>query len=275
MSEEKLGSNLVQTWYYILYWCENIPWMNSCWGPSIFYPLQANLHKNGNPRGCSLPKQSWPCEVTWKQQKLKFAVKFCGTKGDWPFLRACYQLQTGYTSKRICHLCEAKDACPQFVFIATMSPKRLNNPTNIGIFGACSLLAIVSLQLTSRVLTQDWVDLSQSGSTRRWSRNRVAPSPFKRGQKAAIRLIPPHGNDPSMIKIDIAHTFAIAGYGKDQYASTLVFLAVRCAIWGAASYPQQLERAYGDFKSWCVANGKRTTIDEFSKKELKILSRLV
>jgi hypothetical protein len=78
-----------------------------------------------------------------------------------------------------------------------------------------------------------------------------------------------------MIKIDIAHTFAIAGYGKDQYASTLVFLAVRCAIWGPSNYHQQLELAYSEFKSWCVANGKRATIDEFSNKELKILSRLV
>ena len=47
-------------------------------------------------------------------------------------------------------------------------------------------------------------------------------------------------------------------------------IAVRCAIWGASNYHQQLERAYCDFKSWCVANGKRTTIDEFSNKELKI-----
>ena len=78
-----------------------------------------------------------------------------------------------------------------------------------------------------------------------------------------------------MIKIDIAHTFAIAVYCKDEYASTLVFLAVRWAIWGASNYHQQLERAYCDFKSLCVANGKRTAIDKFSDKELKILSRLV
>lgn len=187
-------------------------------------------------------------------------------------------LQSGYTSKRICHLCEAKDARSLFNVFDHNFPEKVEQPQQVHLcFCNCSLLVSRGIFITyaSRVLIQDWVDLSQRGSTRQWPRNGVAPSPFKRGQAAAIRLIPPHGNDPSMIKIDIAHTFAIAGYGKDQYASTLVFLAVRCAIWGASNYHQQLERAYCDFKSWCVANGKRTTIDEFSNKELKILSRLV
>lgn len=82
------------------------------------------------------------------------------------------------------------------------------------------------------------------------------------------------GANPKSIKIDIAHTYAIAGYGKDDLASCLVFLAVRCEIWGPGRYEDQLERAWVSFKTWCVANKRSTTILEFSKKELKITSQL-
>ena len=64
------------------------------------------------------------------------------------------------------------------------------------------------------------------------------------------------GANPKSIKIDIAHTYAIAGYGKDDLASCLVFLAVRCEIWGPGRYEDQLERAWVSFKAWCVANKK-------------------
>lgn len=107
---------------------------------------------------------------------------------------------------------------------------------------------------------------------RRWPKNGVASCPFKAGAPAAVRSIQPHGNLPSMIKIDIAHTYAIAGYGKDELASTLVFLAVRCNAFGAGGFEHQLDLAYADFRRYCTAAGKRTTIDDFSKKELKIKS---
>ena len=77
-----------------------------------------------------------------------------------------------------------------------------------------------------------------------------------------------------MIKVDIAHTYAIAGYGKDELASTLVFLAVRCSVFGAGNFEHQLDLAYADFKRYCMSTGKRTTIDDFSKQELKIKSFL-
>lgn len=48
------------------------------------------------------------CQVMWKGQRFKFATRFCGSKGDWPYLRSAYRLRTGFTSKRICHICEAK-----------------------------------------------------------------------------------------------------------------------------------------------------------------------
>ena len=76
------------------------------------------------------------------------------------------------------------------------------------------------------------------------------------------------------MKIDIAHTYAIAGYGKDDLASSLIFLSVRCGIFGAGSFELQLESAWQVFKGWCMANKKYSTILEFSKRELKITSFL-
>ena len=121
---------------------------------------------------------------------------------------------------------------------------------------------------------KDWFDLTSSASVRSWPRNGVVASPFKSGRPASIRgLI--GGDTPEFICIDIAHTYAIAGYGKDELASLLIFLAVRCNVWGNATYEVQLERAYESFSDWCARNGKTTTILEFSKKELKISSQLV
>ena len=98
-------------------------------------------------------------------------------------------------------------------------------------------------------------------------------SPFKRGRKAPIRNLI-GGDDPERICIDIAHTYAIAGYGKDELASTLILLAVRCCVWGDAAYEIQLARAFESFSSWCSQMHKTSTILDFSKKELKILSLL-
>ena len=77
------------------------------------------------------------------------------------------------------------------------------------------------------------------------------------------------------MKIDIAHTYAISGYGKDELASHLVFLAVRCELFGGGPYEHQLENAYASFNQWCQQNHKTSTIKEFSKTELKITSFLV
>lgn len=99
-------------------------------------------------------------------------------------------------------------------------------------------------------------------------------SPFKVGRVAPIRELI-GGDHPERICIDIAHTYAIAGYGKDELASLLVFLAVRCNVWGNANFEIQLERAYESFSAWCSRNKKTTTILEFSKKELKFSSLLI
>ena len=122
--------------------------------------------------------------------------------------------------------------------------------------------------------TKDWHNLLPSGSVRSWPRDGRAGSPFWGGRKASLRELQEDQDSAGMIKIDIAHTYAIAGYGKDELASTLVFLAVRCKLFGQGVFERQLEEAFGAFKEWCVANGKTTSICEFSKSELKITSLL-
>ena len=123
---------------------------------------------------------------------------------------------------------------------------------------------------------KEWYDLGPSSSTWTCSKDShlTVPRPFKR-ENAPLRELAPFGDDPNQIKIDIAHTYAIAGYGKDCQASTLIFLAVRCHVWGRArKYETQLEWAYNAFSAWCKAHQKTSSIQEFSKAELKITSLL-
>lgn len=46
-------------------------------------------------------------KVCGKQQRFYAAYVAC--KGDWPWLRKAYALYSGFTSKRICHLCDVSD----------------------------------------------------------------------------------------------------------------------------------------------------------------------
>ena len=120
---------------------------------------------------------------------------------------------------------------------------------------------------------KNWHDLSRSSGVRSWPRNGQCESPFHAGRIAPIRKMI-GGDSPERICIDVAHTYAIAGYGKDELASTLILLSVRCNVWGNANFEVQLARAYDSFSNWCAQHKKTTTILEFSKKELKIQSLL-
>lgn len=40
-----------------------------------------------------------------------------------------------------------------------------------------------------------------------------------------------NGNSPTLIKVDLAHTYAIAGFGKDELASTLFFIGKVQGLW--------------------------------------------
>lgn len=75
-----------------------------------------------------------------------------------------------------------------------------------------------------------------------------------------------------MIKPDLAHCYAIAGWGKDDLASSLIFVAVRCAAFGQGPFEVQLENAFSAFSVWTKNTRHRTTIKDFSKQTLKIQS---
>jgi len=123
------------------------------------------------------------------------------------------------------------------------------------------------------IRAKDWHVLGRDGPIRSIPSNYIPPDPYKHGLKSPLRDLHEGGN-PKTIKVDIAHTYAIAGFGKDDLASGLVLLCVRCNVFGPGNYEDQLDRAWEHFKSWCIANKKYTTIQEFSKKELKISSLL-
>ena len=84
----------------------------------------------------------------------------------------------------------------------------------------------------------------------------------------------PVGGGVKTIQIDLAHTYAIAGWGKEQVASLLVLVSVRCSLFGNGGYEDQLNWAFDSFSEWCRLHSKTSTIHEFSKKELKISSLL-
>lgn len=58
-----------------------------------------------------------PLEVDLGDTTERFFCQFIGTKGDWPFLRASYQLRSGFTSLRICHLCDGQDLNGLYLFL--------------------------------------------------------------------------------------------------------------------------------------------------------------
>ena len=53
----------------------------------------------------------------WEGQSYRFYARYCGTKGDWPFLRSAFRLWSGYTSLRVCHLCPGTDARLHFLIL--------------------------------------------------------------------------------------------------------------------------------------------------------------
>ena len=114
--------------------------------------------------------------------------------------------------------------------------------------------------------------MGPNAEVRTWPRDRLAANPFKGGRVSSLRRIVPNGFGPDKIRIDLAHTYAICGWGKDDLASALIFLAVHCSLFGHGVLEEKLGLAYESFVAYCKQRGKTTTIMEFSKQELKITS---
>lgn len=120
--------------------------------------------------------------------------------------------------------------------------------------------------------SQEWWNVGPHSTVKAWPRDAAVPDVFKPGRTSGLRKILPCGDSVHKIKVDIAHTYAICGYGKDELASALVFLAIRCNVWGHGNMEKLLDLAYDSFQSYCKERKKTSSIMEFSKQELKITS---
>lgn len=115
--------------------------------------------------------------------------------------------------------------------------------------------------------SKDWWDMK--GSVKRLRPSDVNTKPYKPGNPSPLRdLVFLQGN-PRYIRIDPAHTFAIDGVGKSYYASAIVLLMM-VGYFGGGTTEVQFRNAYSRFMAFCDANGKSTSIHEFSYKTLKL-----
>ena len=96
------------------------------------------------------------------------------------------------------------------------------------------------------------------------------PDPFKANQAPSqFRRIPTIANDVRTIQPDVAHVYAIQGWGKDLCASSLVLL-FRMGVFQGTTIQSCLDSAFVLFKAFCSRNGKTTSITHFSLLSLKM-----
>ena len=121
---------------------------------------------------------------------------------------------------------------------------------------------------------QDWYDCSKDALTHAHAQSPL-PSPFKEEEPPAPFLrLPTIAYDRQAIKPDVAHTYAIVGWGKDLAASSLILL-YRLRVFTGRSLQVALDEAYSDFREYCHERQKSTSIDNFSLQTFKVESHLV
>ena len=119
---------------------------------------------------------------------------------------------------------------------------------------------------------QDWYDVSRSSSTRTtWTPGQPTPHPWKRTY-SPLRSIP-GGESWLRIRIDPAHTYATQGFGSTMATSTCVLLS-HMGLASRRSLNARLDELYMTFKTWCLQNGKTTTLVGLSTQKLKMKSLL-
>lgn len=190
-------------------------------------------------------------------KKVRFFPVVIGCKGDWPWLRKCFGLQTGFTSRRVCHVCPGVDAFLNMGFLARQ----------LDCDGLPSLLLFLSPQLCA----QEWWDLTERGQVRAF--NGTSPDPFKKNNVSPFRSIP-GANTNDAIKTDLMHAFNL-GVGGDMAASTVLALVRMKVIFSGRSITARLDHAYEKFYAWCVRNGKSTSIPCFEPAKFKVTKKLV
>ena len=78
---------------------------------------------------------------------------------------------------------------------------------------------------------------------------------------------------PRSIRPDLAHTYAIAGWGK-HFAASGVITLLRLGVFGHAKIQVCLQTAYNRFRDWCSRNRKSTSISDFELTSFKVSSCL-
>ena len=97
--------------------------------------------------------------------------------------------------------------------------------------------------------------------------NYIPECPFKAGKLSPLRRLP-GGNNPNTIRVDPAHTWAIAGIGKDLCSGAIVVQA-RMGIFGLGAMSKRLDRAYEQFDAYLNRVGKHSSIEDFHHQTLK------
>ena len=115
---------------------------------------------------------------------------------------------------------------------------------------------------------KDWYDVGPSSSLRQWPHDGEIQSPFKERPISPLRSLP-SCSEPACIQPDPAHTYAIAGWGKDFVASSLLVM-VHLKLLGGGSCQKQLDEAFARLKHWCQLKKKSTSLTELSLLTMKV-----
>lgn len=97
-------------------------------------------------------------------------------------------------------------------------------------------------------------------------------SPYKAGAPSPLRRIP-GGDDPSMVKVDLMHTFHI-GFGGDLSSSTIIALARMGAFGSDRKLQHNLDQGFVRFETWCSTTHKTAHIKSFELKKFHMQSFL-
>ena len=68
---------------------------------------------------------------------------------------------------------------------------------------------------------------------------------------------------------DTAHTYAIAGWGKDMAASSILILC-HLGYFGRGGIDKKLGEGFSHFKAWCTKWCRTTSLTDFSLKTFKL-----
>ena len=118
----------------------------------------------------------------------------------------------------------------------------------------------VDFKLFEVGLTKDWYVLSKDAVWRGTINNRKE-TPHK---SLDIPLLNVPGLRTELIYTDPMHTFHL-GWGQDLAASGVILLA-HLEYFGKGALDTRLERAYGEFVTYCSGVGRTTSCDGFSKQ---------